>query len=214
MANKKLPYEWPMVKPGNIISFRYKSKKGDTPKTQSILVLNPKITVNLKGGGTTQHLIGIKLEESNKNLLRLTKKEIDILEKIGSFEIVDKENNLFTLKIKRSLIINEIKGIKPQAYEMISRSIDIFGQYRTYDFSRAKTSAVYLEPIKIYTEIKEDKTIEEKKETKKPEEPKKPKQPKKPSQPKQPTEPDNKEIESALEEGESLIQDFIRGQNK
>jgi len=214
MANKKLPYEWPMVKPGNIISFRYKSKGGSTPKVQSILVLNPKITVNLKGGGTTTHLIGIKLEESNKTLLRLGKKEVDILEKIGSLKIVDKENNLFTLEIKKSLLVNEIKGIKPQAYDMISRSVEIVGQYRTYDFSIAKTSAVYLEPIKIFTQIEEDKTIEEKKETKKPEEPKKPKQPKKPSQPKQPTEPDNKEIESVLKEGESLIQDFIRGQNK
>jgi hypothetical protein len=79
MANKKQPYSWGRVKPGDIISFRYKSQSGKTPRTQSILVLNPRLNVTLKDGKTTKHLIGIKLEESNKITLRLNKRQVDIL---------------------------------------------------------------------------------------------------------------------------------------
>ena len=71
MANKKQPHNWGKVKPGDIISFRYKPKSGNPPKTQTILVLNPRLNVTLKDGKTTKQLIGIKLEESNKIKLRL-----------------------------------------------------------------------------------------------------------------------------------------------
>ena len=66
MANKKQPYNWPRVKSGDIISFRYKSKSTGKTRVQSVLVLNPRINVKLKDGTSTKHLIGIKLEESNK----------------------------------------------------------------------------------------------------------------------------------------------------
>ena len=64
MANKKQPYNWNEVKPGDIISFRYKSKSTGRTLMQSVLVLNPRIPVTLKDGTKTKHLIGIKLEES------------------------------------------------------------------------------------------------------------------------------------------------------
>ena len=48
MANKKQPYNWNQVNPGDIISFRYKSKSTGRTLMQSVLVLNPKIPVTLK----------------------------------------------------------------------------------------------------------------------------------------------------------------------
>ena len=152
MANKKQPYNWRMVKPGDIISFRYKTESSGRTLVHSILVLNPKLNVQLKDGKTTKHLIGIKLEESNKISLRITKKQINILERIGDFIQIDEKNKLYKLVIKENFIRNDIKGIKQRAYDLISRSLNIQGQYRTYDYMKAKRSAVYLEPIRIFTD--------------------------------------------------------------
>ena len=49
-------------------------------------------------------------------------------------------------------ILNDIKGIKQSAYDKISKSLNIKGQYRTYDYKTAKKSAVYLEPIRVFTD--------------------------------------------------------------
>ena len=151
MANKKQPHNWGRVKPGDIISFRYKPKSGNPPKTQTILVLNPRLSVKLKDGKNVKHLIGIKLEESNKISLRLNKKQINILEQVGDFINIDEKNNLFKLEIKPQFLTSDIKGVKPSVYDKISKSLGIQGQYRTYDYNVAKTSSVYLEPIRAYT---------------------------------------------------------------
>ena len=156
MANRKQPYNWRKVKAGDIISFRYKSKSGNPPKTQTILVLNPRLNVTLKDGKTTKQLIGIKLEESNKIKLRLNQKQVNILEQIGNFVNIDEKNNLFKLIIKPQFLRNDIKGIKQEAYDKISKSFDIQGQYRTYDYSAAKTSSVYLEPIRVFTKVDDE----------------------------------------------------------
>ena len=152
MANRKQPYSWNRVKPGDIISFRYKSKSTGKNLVQSILVLNPRLNVTLKDGSITKHLIGIKLEESNKISLRLTQKQVMLLEKIGDFKKIDEKNNLYKLEIKSTFILNDIKGIKQSAYDKISKSLDIQGQYRTYDYMTARKSAVYLEPIRVFTD--------------------------------------------------------------
>ena len=86
MANRKQPYNWGRVTPGDVISFKYKSKSTGKNLVQSILVLNPKLNVTLKNGKTTKHLIGIKLEESNKISLRLNQKQVRLLERIGDFK--------------------------------------------------------------------------------------------------------------------------------
>ena len=150
MANKKQPYSWGRVSPGDIISFKYKSKSTGKTRVNSILVLNPKLNVTLKDGKTTKHLIGIKLEESNKISLRLNKRQVMLLEKIGDFKKIDNENNLYKLEIKNTFILNDIKGVKQSAYDKISKSLGIQGQYRTYDYVTAKKSAVYLEPIRVF----------------------------------------------------------------
>jgi hypothetical protein len=152
VANKKQPYSWGRVNPGDVISFKYKSKSTGKTRVNSILVLNPKLNVTLKDGKTTKHLIGIKLEESNKISLRLNKRQVMLLEKIGDFKKIDNENNLYKLEIKNTFILNDIKGVKQSAYDKISKSLGIQGQYRTYDYMIAKKSAVYLEPIRVSTD--------------------------------------------------------------
>ncbi len=152
MANKKQPYSWRRVKPGDVISFKYKSKSTGKSRVNSILVLNPRIPITLKDGTKAKHLIGIKLEESNKISLRLTKRQVMLLEKIGDFKKIDNENNLYKLEIDRRFILNDIKGIKQEAYDKISKSLGIQGNYRTYNYLEAKKSAVYLEPIRVFTD--------------------------------------------------------------
>ena len=152
MANKKQPYSWGRVSPGDVISFKYKSKSTGKSIVNSILVLNPKLNVTLKDGTSTKHLIGIKLEESNKISLRLNQKQVMLLEKIGDFKKIDDKNNLYKLEIKKTFILNDIKGVKPSAYDKISKGLGIQGQYRTYDYVTAKKSAVYLEPIRVFTD--------------------------------------------------------------
>ena len=152
MANRKQAYSWNRVKPGDIISFRYKSKSTGRTLVQSVLVLNPRLNVTLKNGTTTKHLIGIKLEESNKVSLRLTARQVSLLEKIGDFKKIDEVNNLYKLEIDNRFILSDIKGIKQEAYDKISKSLNIKGQYRTYDYMKARKSAVYLEPIRVFTD--------------------------------------------------------------
>ena len=158
MAQRKQPYNWNRVKPGDIISFRYKSESTGRTLVNSILVLNPKLPVQRKDGSSTFHLIGIKLEESNKINLRLNQKQINILETIGEFKPIDLKNKLYELEIKSTFIVNDKKGIKKQAYDKISRSLDIAGQYRTYDWRKATRVAVFLEPIRVFTEEAEDES--------------------------------------------------------
>ena len=77
MANRKLPYNWEMVSAGDIISFKYKSKSTGKSKVHTIMVLNPSLLRRGQKKTSTQ-LIGIKLEESNKIQLEITKKQIQI----------------------------------------------------------------------------------------------------------------------------------------
>ena len=172
MANRKLPYNWEMVSAGDIISFKYKSKSTGKSKVHTIMVLNPSLLRRGQKKTSTQ-LIGIKLEESNKIQLEITKKQIQIFEQIGKFITIDKENNLYKLDIDKNMIQNDIKGIKPRAYDLLSRGLGVSGQYRTYDYYKARKSSVYLEPIRLFTKLKEEKVDN------KPQQPKKPEQPKK-----------------------------------
>jgi len=158
MAQRKQPYNWNKVKPGDIISFRYKSKSTGRTLVNSILVLNPKLPVQRKDGSSTFHLIGVKLEESNKINLKLDQRQIRTLETIGEFKSIDSKNKLYELVIKPNFLINDKKGIKKQAYDKIARSLDIAGQYRTYDWRKATRAAVFLEPIRVFTEEAEDES--------------------------------------------------------
>ena len=90
-----------------------------------------------------------------------------------SSHLIDEKNNLFKLEVKSQFLVNDIKGFKQSAYDKISKSLDIQGNYRTYDYSIAKRSSVYLEPIQVAKGIN---MIEDNK----------PKQPEPPAQPEKP----------------------------
>jgi hypothetical protein len=169
MANKKQPYTWNQVKPGDIISFRYRTKSTGKVLMHSVLVLNPRIPVTLKDGTTKKQLIGIKLEESNRIELRLNRRQVDILNKTGELVPVNAEENIYKIKFKNRFVLNDVKGVKPKVYDLVSRSDDIKGLYRTYDYLKVKKSAVYLEPIRVFTDV--DKPEDE---NNKPQQPKKP----------------------------------------
>ena len=155
MANRKLPYNWEKVSVGDIISFKYKTKSTGKTKTHTIMVLNPSLLRTGQKKTSTQ-LIGIKLEESNRTQFEITKKQIQIFEQIGKFITLDKKNNLYKLDVDKTMIQNDIKGIKPRAYELLSKGLGISGQYRTYDYYQARKSSVYLEPIRVYRQEEED----------------------------------------------------------
>ncbi len=208
MAKQKQPYNWGRVRPGDIISFRYKPKSGEPSKLQTLLVLNPRMPVIRKDRTQTKHLIGIKLEEKNQIELKMTDKRIGVLEQVGAFETIDVEHGIYRIKFKDRFVINDIKGVKKNVYEIISRSNVIRGQYRSYDYRIASKSAVYLEPIILYGEIDDaseqnlEKQFENadekiKKELKK--EAKKPKHPKKPKQPEPPKTPEIKKSDRLLD---------------
>ena len=154
-ANKKQAYKWSKVKPGDIISFRYASKKLGRNLVNTILVLNPRLPVGRKDGSKTFQLIGLKLETSNRPELRVNNRLKKVLSKIGEFEIVSDENNLYRFNINESFIVTPIKGIKPQAYKLISQSSQIKDAYRTYDWRKARKSSVFLEPIRVFTDMEE-----------------------------------------------------------
>ena len=122
----------------------------------TILVLNPRLNVTLKNGLVTKHLIGIKLEQSNKEALVVDKREVSLLERIGNFKQIDVKNNLYKLTIDRRYIVNDILGVKKTAYDIIAKSFKIAKQYRTYDFLEAAKSAVFLEPIRVFTNIESE----------------------------------------------------------
>ena len=152
MADQRQIYKLGFVGPGDIISFRYKTKRTGQTRIHTVLVLNPRYDTKLKDGTKARHLIGIKLEGSNKIELRLTRSKIAALEELGEFAIVDKENNLYKLEINKRLIFNEKRGTKERVYKLLSENLDIKGQYRTYDWYIVKSSSVYLEPIRIFTD--------------------------------------------------------------
>ena len=49
-------------------------------------------------------------------------------------------------------MVNEIKGVKKRAYDLLTKNASIKGQYRTYDYMTVKKRSVYLEPIRIFTD--------------------------------------------------------------
>ena len=95
-------------------------------------------------------MVGIKLEESNRIELRVNTRKLNILEQIGNLEKLEKDNELYRLNIKPQFIVNNTKGAKPKVYEILSKSFQIAGQYRTYDYIKARKSAVFLEPIRVF----------------------------------------------------------------
>lgn len=140
----KLGTAWTKIEAGNIVSFNYKTDNKN--KNQTILVLNPKWPLTVKGKRVF-HLIGLKLAEQRVNTI----KEDDALErmlyKLGSIVPIDESKNIYKVAINPSLLF--WGGAKEDAYKKIKPLLNKEPIYRTYDWTIASRSAVFLESIPL-----------------------------------------------------------------
>ena len=137
--------KWAQVRPGDIVSFKYKSEKSNRTLMQSVLVLNPKIDVKLKGGAQKTQMVGLKLEESNRASVDI-KSKLKLLETVGDLQLVDEENKIYRVAIKPYDIISDTRGVKESFYKKIKSAIKGKNVYRVYNWDKIP-AMVYLEPI-------------------------------------------------------------------
>ena len=147
----KKVYAWGKVKPGDIISFKYKGKQA-TGKLATLLVLNPRMPHIRKDKTKTFHLIGLKLEIASViPTIRNKPKLVQLLERIGELEVVDSESGIYRVNIKNL----GPRGVKQATYQKVKKYIERHSVYRTYDYREAKRSVVFLEPIVLPKEFRE-----------------------------------------------------------
>ena len=147
----KVITQWPRVKPGDIVSFKYKSKRSGKTLTHSILVLGKDIDMVTKSG-KRRFLVGLKIEQSNRPMVNR-----DVIEKflfeIGEIELVDPINKIYGLKLET------VGKMGPGQLRRLWRDIKPFNKnnklYRTYDWIEARKSPVYKEPIILSNTLKE-----------------------------------------------------------
>ena len=142
----KQVYTWGNVEAGDIISFRYNNN------LQTILVLNNKLPFKKKDGSKSIHLVGWKLEDRgtiptirNKPML------VQILETIGEIKVVSGDDFIYRVDIPNV----GSRGVKQNVYQKIKAKIKNFSVYRTYDYTEAKKSQVFLEPIILPKKVRE-----------------------------------------------------------
>jgi len=147
----KVITQWPKIKAGDIISFKYKNEKTGKNLTHSVLVLAKDQKVPTKTGDK-RFLIGLKIEESNRPLVPRDVVEKFLME-IGEIELVDAKNNIYGLRLETKGKMGDIqlkrlyRDLKP-----LNRNNNL---YRTYDYIKARKSPVYREPIQISNTLKE-----------------------------------------------------------
>ena len=147
----KQVYTWGKVKPGDIISFRYKGKNS-TGKLTTILVLNPKIQLHKERGKTDFYLVGLKLESQGViPHIRNKREMVELLERIGELQVVDAKNEIYRVNVKGA----GPRGFRDRDYQKLKRYIEHNKAYRTYIWEQASNSQVFLAPIKLPRNIKE-----------------------------------------------------------
>ena len=146
-------YTWSKVTAGDIISFRYKGKKAQTGKLTTLLVMNPKFPIVRKDNTKGFHLIGLKLEERGtiptiRNKTRL----VELLEKLGGVSVVDANDQIYRVIFENT----GTRGVRKQFYTKVKNLIEQYGVYRTYDYEEARKSQVFLEPIVLPKDFREE----------------------------------------------------------
>ena len=145
-------YNWSKVSAGDIISFRYKGKTSESQEIQTLLVFNPRLPIKRKDNTTNFHLVGLKLEQQgNIPIIRNKPVLVQLLESLGDVEVVHEEDEIYRVVIKD--VGN--RGVKPAVYNRLKRDINRYGVYRTYDYTEARKSQVFLEPIVLPKELRE-----------------------------------------------------------
>ena len=132
----KQPYSWGKVERGDIVSFRYKGSDGRSTK-RSIIVLEKR----LKHPNSKNLLLhGYQLDVRNVPAIRSESALINLFEKVGTIQEVDKEDNIIKILVE---------GRSPQVYSRTRALIKKYGIYRTYYYDRATRNQGFLEPVKI-----------------------------------------------------------------
>ena len=145
-------YTWGKVVTGDIISFRYKGKRSRGLLT-TLLVLNPRLPFTKKDGTKNFHLVGLKLEQSGTiPMVRNKPFLVQLLEKIGSIQFVSEEDQIYRLVIEYV----GTRGARPAVYKEIKRLLKTYTVYRTYDLIEARKSQVFLEPISLPKDLREE----------------------------------------------------------
>ena len=146
----KVITQWPRVKPGDIVSFKYKSKRSGKTLTHTILVLAKNIDMVTKSG-KKKYLAGLKIEQSNRPMVPRDVIERFLFE-IGEVELVDPKNMIYGLKLET---IGSSEGQLRRLWKDIKPFNHSNKLYRTYDWLEAKKSSVFKEPIKLSNTLRE-----------------------------------------------------------
>ena len=132
----KQPYSWAKVERGDIISFRYQGSDGRSTK-RSVIVLEKK----LKHPNSKNLLLhGYQLDVRNVPAIRSESALLNLFEKIGTPQEVDKEDNIIKILVE---------GRSPQVYSRTKALIKKYSIYRTYLYDKASRNQIFLEPVKI-----------------------------------------------------------------
>jgi len=144
-------YEWGKVKAGDIISFRYKSKKDSTAHQHTVVVLNPRLPNVRRDGVKNFHMVGLKLQQAGSTpLISDGGTLIKLLQGIGGIQVVSGVDDIYKVKVDTE----DSYGAAPVIYEQISGLIEEYSVYRTYDYKTCRKSGVLLEPLKLPDKIK------------------------------------------------------------
>ena len=135
---------WNKILPGDIISFRYKSRGQVT--LHSILVLGIDVPYKTKDGKTNRHLVGMKLESRNIPITD-SRKLLTEFKKVGDIKVLQKTKN------NEAIIRLGVKGKRDEKidgdFDKLKSLLKSTATYRTYDYQKARTYTVYYEPINI-----------------------------------------------------------------
>ena len=77
---------------------------------------------------------------------------VQLLEKIGSIQFVSEEDQIYRLVIENV----GTREARPAVYKEIKRLLKTYTVYRTYDLIEARKSQVFLEPISLPKDLREE----------------------------------------------------------
>ena len=143
----RLAAAWNEISPGDIITFKYKSKSTGKSKNQTILVLNPKWYITVEGKRMFQ-VIGLKLAEQGIRTIKEGAKVVtQIFNKLGTVVPIDASKDIYRVELRKADLF--WGGAKETVYRRIRYLLGKEPIYRTYDWKEAKKSGVYYDSIPL-----------------------------------------------------------------
>ena len=77
---------------------------------------------------------------------------VQLLEKVGNIQVVSGDDQIYRVVIEN--VGN--RGVKKDTYSKLKQHIERYSVYRTYDYNEPRRSQVFLEPIVLPKEFRED----------------------------------------------------------